>query len=200
MSAPLSTRSPHSMIWKAAPLKPSSLRERARLIREKVLQTADAQATGVCSTGANQEYALILERDLAKNEKAQGTNSLRSAKDLDRLASSYSAQARYGDAERLFQRSLAIREKALGPDHPDVAASLAGLAKLYDDTGRDADALPLYSRSLTIRTKTLGPDHPDLAPILDKLGERLSSFGPVCHCRDGLQALACNPRKGNGRR
>ena len=65
---------------------------------------------------------------------------------INDLASLYTSQGRYAEAEPLYQRtvnnltsctetklatrSLTIRENALGPNHPEVAQSLNNLALL----------------------------------------------------------------------
>ena len=87
------------------------------------------------------------------------------------MASLYTAQKRYAEAEPLHNRSLAIREKALGPNHPLVATSLNDLGLLYSIQGRYADAERLFKPSLAIREQVFSPDHPDVKQSRDNLAE-----------------------------
>ena len=57
------------------------------------------------------------------------------ASSLSNLATLYSMQGKYAEAEPLQKRGLAIREKALGPNHPDVANSLHNLANSVRGSG-----------------------------------------------------------------
>jgi len=75
------------------------------------------------------------------------------------LASLYTEEGRYADAELLFQRVLAVYEKVLGADHPRVEHVLNGLVGLYEQQGRYAEAEPLCKRALAIREKRLGPEN-----------------------------------------
>jgi tetratricopeptide (TPR) repeat protein len=70
---------------------------------------------------------------------------------LHYLATLYTTQGRYAEAEPLYKRSLAIWEKALGPDHPNVAMSLNNLALLYRATKREKEAQELEARAARIR-------------------------------------------------
>jgi CHAT domain-containing protein len=76
-------------------------------------------------------------------EKALGPNHPDVALSLNNLASLYSSQGRYDDAEPLYKRSLGIWEKTLGPDHPSLGFFMDNLAELYRTQGRYADGLPL---------------------------------------------------------
>jgi tetratricopeptide (TPR) repeat protein len=114
----------------------------------------------------------LYQRGLAIQEKTLGHGHPYIAASLNNLASLYSSQGRYADAEPLLQRALAIREKTLGRDHPDVAASLNGLADLYRNQGRYADVEPLYQRALAILEKALSCDVPDQIGVArDLLGQ-----------------------------
>jgi CHAT domain-containing protein len=85
---------------------------------------------------------------LAIREKALGPHHPDVASSLNNLASLYSSQGRYADAEPLYQRSLAIAEMALGRDHFHVAKTLNNLAWMYNNQARYADALPIIRRTL----------------------------------------------------
>ncbi len=71
------------------------------------------------------------------------------------MASLYSDQGRYDEAEPLYQRSLAILEKALGENHPHVATSLNNLASLYHSQGNTTQAINFLSRGLDVEEQNL---------------------------------------------
>jgi len=52
------------------------------------------------------------------------------------LATLYTRQGKYREAEQLLSRALTITEKVLGPEHPSVANRLNNLAFLYHKQGR----------------------------------------------------------------
>jgi tetratricopeptide (TPR) repeat protein len=94
------------------------------------------------------------------------------------LASLYTEQEKYDEAEWLYKRVVEIHEETLGPDHLDTAASLANLANFYShDKDRQRDAEPPYQRAIAIRDKALGPEHPSTATLLTELAELHESLG-----------------------
>lgn len=111
----------------------------------------------------------LLNRALAIDEKALGSEHPHVARDLNSLAGLYEGEARDPTADPLLKRALAIDEKALGPEHPDVARDLNDLALLYDREGKHAEAEGFLKRALAIDEKVLGPEHPDLGTIVSNL-------------------------------
>jgi hypothetical protein len=69
---------------------------------------------------------------------------------LERLATLYQAQRRYGDAEPLFRRVLAIRERADGRTGRNVARTLDRLAATLRAQGRGQEADELARRAAAI--------------------------------------------------
>jgi CHAT domain-containing protein/Tfp pilus assembly protein PilF len=86
------------------------------------------------------------------------------------LATLYSDQGRYGEAEPLHRDVLQARREVLGPRHPDTLGSLHNLAALYQSQGRYGEAEPLYRDALEARREVLGPRHPDTTQSLNGLG------------------------------
>ena len=119
----------------------------------------------------------LLERALAIDEKALGTDHPEVAATLNNLASLLQAKGDYAGAEALYRRALAIDEKALGTDHPYVGNALNNLASLLQVKGDYAAAEPLYRRALAITEKALGPDHPEVATSLSNLASLLQAKG-----------------------
>ena len=69
---------------------------------------------------------------------------------LSKLATLYTVQHRYDEAEHFFRLSLKIEEAALGPEHLDVAANLEALAFVLEKAHRDEEAKQLEARALQI--------------------------------------------------
>jgi CHAT domain-containing protein len=94
---------------------------------------------------------------------------------LNILASLYSREGRYAEAEPLFKRSLSLREsgpwllRSYNPDDPEIAGTLASLGSLYAQQGRYAEAEPLFKQTLAMLEKVLGPGSAAVAGALDGL-------------------------------
>jgi tetratricopeptide (TPR) repeat protein len=93
------------------------------------------------------------------------------AKLLVSLASCYSNQARYVDAEKMFRSALEVinHPNFDCPDERVLTTCLNNLGALYFQQGRLIEAAHLYQRALAIRENALAPDHPDLATSLFNL-------------------------------
>jgi tetratricopeptide (TPR) repeat protein len=98
---------------------------------------------------ADKNYSLAV-----KEAEKSGSENVRLAESLTRLADVYRLFYAYSDAESLYQRALVIRQKLLGPDHLDVADTLSGLGDLRSwqaigmspDTSKIATIGPAQSR------------------------------------------------------
>jgi hypothetical protein len=76
------------------------------------------------------------------------------------LASTYSNQGRWKEAEELQAKELETCSKVLGVDHPDTLISMENLAFIFKGQGRDEEALALMQNCVQKRTQILGPNHP----------------------------------------
>src|SRR5882724_8755737 len=115
------------------------------------------QGTEAYNRGAYDESAKHLTAALAIAEKL-GPKDDRLAASLSNLGTTYRAQGRYPEAERLYSRALALREAMFGKDHPQVAIVVNNLATLYHANGAYASAEPLFRRSLGIWERSAEPD------------------------------------------
>jgi tetratricopeptide (TPR) repeat protein len=88
----------------------------------------------------------LLQRSLAIEEMALGSDHPHIAGLLNDLAIIYRAQGKVVEAEQSFKRSLAIFEN--GPNQDNVSTELNNLANLYFSEGRYADALALVKRTI----------------------------------------------------
>jgi CHAT domain-containing protein len=98
---------------------------------------------------------------LEAEERTLGPEHPGTLTSVGNLASLYSDQGRYSEAEALYLRALEVRERTPGPEHPSTLLSVGNLASLYSNQGRYSEAEPLYLRALEAQERTLGPEHPD---------------------------------------
>jgi Flp pilus assembly protein TadD len=66
------------------------------------------------------------------------------------LASLYSVQGNYREAERFRRDELSLREKFDGSRAPDTVVATSNLATLLDDAGKSAEAEPLHRQAVEI--------------------------------------------------
>jgi len=74
------------------------------------------------------------------------------------LASIYSSEGRYAEAEIVNRRVLARYQAARGPDDPKFASILNNLANVLSAQGRHGEAMELVKQALAINERNLGPD------------------------------------------
>jgi hypothetical protein len=76
------------------------------------------------------------------------------------LASTYSNQGRWKEAEELKVQVMEMKKKMLGAEHPSTLTSMANLAFTWKRQGRHVEALNLMKECVRLRTRVLGIDHP----------------------------------------
>ncbi|KAL2782795.1 hypothetical protein BJX66DRAFT_319827, partial [Aspergillus keveii] len=91
------------------------------------------------------------------------------------LASTYSRQGRWKDAEEIQELVLGTSTRVLGSEHPDTLSHMAHLATTYSLQGRWKDAEEIQEQVLGIRKQVLGPDHPDTLSSMARLADTLCS-------------------------
>ena len=98
---------------------------------------------------------------------------------LTKLATLYTDQERYSEAEANLWRALELRKRLQGGVHPKVAQTLKKLARIFRKQQKFARAEPLYRLSLSIQEKALGRGHADFIGTLADLAELYYSEGRV---------------------
>jgi tetratricopeptide (TPR) repeat protein len=98
---------------------------------------------------------------------------------LTKLATFYTDQERYAEAEPHLWRALELRKRLQGDRHPKVAQNLKKLARIFRKQQKFARAEPLYRLSLSIQEKALGRGHADFIGTLADLAELYYSEGRV---------------------
>ena len=92
-----------------------------------------------------------------------GADAPKTATSLNNLSLTYTAVARYAEAEALCRRAIEIGEKTLGQDDPVMATRYGNLALALKKMGKYPEAEPLYRRAIEIDEKALGRSHSNLA-------------------------------------
>ncbi len=126
--------------------------------------------------GANSPPAL---RDFAKAEqeflaalaqtKTFPAGDLRAAETLGDLASVYSQEGKFAEAESRGNQAIAIIEASAGPNDPRLGYALIPLALIYDSESKFDQAAPIWKRSLAILQKAGGPPDPEERATLGTL-------------------------------
>lgn len=80
---------------------------------------------------------------------------------IGNLASTYSGQGRWAEAEQLQVQVVKMQKTKLGADHPDTLTSMHFLAYTLKALGRDKEAVRLMNNCVEGSTRVLGAAHPD---------------------------------------
>ena len=106
-----------------------------------------------------------------------GSGDTRLAASLDHLATVYSVQKRYKDAEPLFDQALVILEKKYDKFHPTLVQTLQNLGMLYRANGDLEKAQKAYERILKIIEAEYGLDSEETATGIHNLAAVLGARG-----------------------
>ncbi|KAF2189776.1 hypothetical protein K469DRAFT_47842 [Zopfia rhizophila CBS 207.26] len=77
------------------------------------------------------------------------------------LASTYSNQGRWKEAEGLEVRVIETRKRVLGKEHPDTLTSMNNLTFTLKSESRHEEAVSLMKTCFELRKRIIGPHHPD---------------------------------------
>ena len=80
---------------------------------------------------------------------------------MESLASTYSKQGQWQEAEELMVQVIQTRKGILGEEHPDTLSVIADLAVMYGKQGQWKEAEDLYVQVLHSSQRVLGKEHPD---------------------------------------
>ena len=79
---------------------------------------------------------------------------------ISNLASTYSSQERWKEAEELEVAMIETKKMMLGKEHPDTLTSMSNLAFTWKAQGRNVKAINLMNECVHLRTRVLGANHP----------------------------------------
>ena len=144
--------------------------------------------------GQYQEAEQIFSAAVHKAEEF-GRHDRRVAVTLARLAQTYSAQAKFVEAEPVYLEALKIYQDVYGENHLDVAAMLNNLGVLHRKHGQYADAQRLLTRALAIKEQLLGPDHLEVGLGAEQLGCDASGSRRLGPGRDIVGARVSSARE-----
>jgi hypothetical protein len=85
------------------------------------------------------------------------------------LASTYSNQGRWKEAEELQVQVMQTRKRVLGDEHPDTLTSMHNLAFTLQSQARRKEAFKLMERCSRLRKQVLGDQHPNTQTSLSTL-------------------------------
>ncbi len=128
----------------------------------------------------------VLDTALKLRQGAGDTDSLATARTMNRLADALRERGRYTDAEPLARAALEIRKRRAGPRDAEVAASLNNLALIRRGRGSITEPEPLFLESIAITRAALGPNNPQVASALTNLAADRRDRGDF----DGAEAVA----------
>jgi CHAT domain-containing protein len=97
---------------------------------------------------------------LHASREAFGAHNLSVLLSQNRLASIYTDERRYSEAEQLYRDALQVSRDTFGSRHMSTLLSLQTLASIYQAQRRYSEAEPLFLEALRVSRETLGPRHP----------------------------------------
>jgi len=96
---------------------------------------------------------------------------------MDNLASAYTSEGNYEQAEAFFRQILEICRRVRGPSHPITLHILSDFASMYQQQGKYALAETYAAQALAGERHALGPEHPDTMNSASDLALALVSEG-----------------------
>jgi len=103
--------------------------------------------------------------------EASGPQSSHLPVSLGDLALLYTAEGKYGKAEKVYLRVIKVSVKAWGKEHPFIAMFNSRLGDLYSLQGQRSQAETSYRVALAVLEKTRPPAPSRIALLLAKLGD-----------------------------
>jgi tetratricopeptide (TPR) repeat protein len=88
-------------------------------------------------------------------------SDMKLARSLHNLATVYSSESKWPQAEATLKEALTIKEKTLGPANAEVARTLNNLGVIYFNQYEYKQAEACYKRVLAIDEKDLSATHPE---------------------------------------
>ncbi|HTC90410.1 MAG TPA: tetratricopeptide repeat protein [Bryobacteraceae bacterium] len=99
----------------------------------------------------------------------------RVAKAHEDLADYYSAEGRYGEAERVYQKTLELKEDMLGRANPAIIPAVDDVARVSFAQMKYDQAADLIARELRIMEREYGDEDPKLVPSLEQVARVLEA-------------------------
>jgi tetratricopeptide (TPR) repeat protein len=93
------------------------------------------------------------------------------------LATIYTHQRRWDEAEQLQVQIIETRKRVLKADHPSTLVSIGNLAEIYRGQRRWDEAEKLVVQVMEKMKRVLGPDHPDTLISMTNLAETYRNQG-----------------------
>jgi Tetratricopeptide repeat len=142
------------------PSKPNNedfLRFMAQSLGDASIKLADADdklADLYRSEHKIQEATVLYQESETLREKQYGPDKPQVVKSLNDLATCYSLQGRYDQAEPLYKRVMGILQRSGYGEGPEMATALENYALLLKKTAREAEAKDVLEKATAIRAKS----------------------------------------------
>jgi tetratricopeptide (TPR) repeat protein len=115
----------------------------------------------------NPQFAKAEEEFLAALAQTESfpAGDMRTAETLGALASVYTEEGKYDDAERKGNQVITVMEAAAKPDDIRLGYALMHLALIYDSQGKTEQAAPIWNRSLSMLRNVGGVDPHEMSNL-----------------------------------
>ena len=117
---------------------------------------------------------------------------------IDNLATLYTSQGMFDEAEKLYQNALKLNEAMFGIESYETATTLNNLANLKTLQMKYVEAEQLYKKAIAMKRKTLGEQHPDVAICLKNyavLLRRMKRLEEACELENKARKITLGPNR-----
>jgi tetratricopeptide (TPR) repeat protein len=117
---------------------------------------------------AEKEFQAALDRT-----QAFPSTDFRTAETLSKLASLYTREGKFAEAENRQKQAVAMFEASAAPDDLRLACALIGLAVIYEFEGKGAEAGSIWDRSFPVLERAARPVDPGASSTMIDLRSEL---------------------------
>jgi tetratricopeptide (TPR) repeat protein len=128
--------------------------------QEKYINLVQKVSRCLYRDGRYNEAEMLLDNTMSIQQRKDGDINPDTLASMDILASIYSKQGRWKEAEELEVQIIKTQKQVLGP-HPNTLISMGNLASIYRKQGRWKEAEELEVQVMEASKQVLGPKHPN---------------------------------------
>jgi serine/threonine protein kinase/tetratricopeptide (TPR) repeat protein len=136
-------------------------------------QMMDVMGVVYQSLGLYSSSLPLLERAAEIRRRVLGPENPDTLATMLHLASTFTGEGHYAEAEKLQRETLDIQRRVLGPENPYTLLSMNNLAVVLYDRGHYVESEKLDRETLEIRRRVSGPEHPDTLMSMENLASAL---------------------------
>src|ERR1700733_2186103 len=138
-------------------------------------QMMDVMGVVYQSLGLYSSSLPLLERAAEIRRRVLGPENPDTLATMLHLASTFTGEGHYAEAEKLQRETLDIQRRVLGPENPYTLLSMNNLAVVLYDRGHYVESEKLDRETLEIRRRVLGPQHPGTVGVMSNLAILLNA-------------------------